>query len=82
VFNPSRAKQHSDLVEGIGRRIRQLVQRSATTPTITLYPPSASSHNTILNKPLRTCSFKPKRLRLAKRDFATLCGFRHFITWN
>ncbi|KAL0110484.1 hypothetical protein PUN28_013832 [Cardiocondyla obscurior] len=64
VFNPSRAKQRTDLVEGINRRPRQLVQRAATVPSITLSSPSsASSHNSILNKSLRTYSFKPKRLR-------------------
>jgi len=76
VFNPSRAKQRTDLVEGISRRTRQLVQRAATVPSITFSSPSASSHNSILNKPLRTYSFKPKRLRLAKLDFAV--RFRRF----
>lgn len=76
MFNPSRAKQRTDLVEGIGRRTHQLVQRAATVPSITLSSPSsASSHNFILNKPLRAYSFKPKRLRLAKLDFAMLCVF-------
>ncbi|KAL6259805.1 phosphatidylinositol 5-phosphate 4-kinase type-2 alpha isoform X1 [Pogonomyrmex barbatus] len=64
VFNPSRAKQRTDLIEGIGGRTHQLVQRSATAPSFTFpSPTSASSRNSILNKPLRTCSFKPKRLR-------------------
>ncbi|KAK0075445.1 hypothetical protein PV325_006900, partial [Microctonus aethiopoides] len=73
VFNPSRANRRlrkpSDNTECIrpineNGRIRQLVQRSATVPSITVSAPTSSaSQLPNINKPQRTYSFKPKRLR-------------------
>ncbi|KAK0077775.1 hypothetical protein PV326_009836, partial [Microctonus aethiopoides] len=72
VFNPSRANRRlrkpSDNTECIrpineNGRIRQLVQRSATVPSITVSAPTSSaSQLPNINKPQRTYSFKPKRL--------------------
>ncbi|XP_015597476.1 phosphatidylinositol 5-phosphate 4-kinase type-2 alpha isoform X2 [Cephus cinctus] len=62
TFNPSQAKRHKDLAAITGRS-RQLVRRSATVPSITLSDPPAVSRVPVLNKPRRTYSFKPKRLR-------------------
>ncbi|KAG8035706.1 hypothetical protein G9C98_001134 [Cotesia typhae] len=78
VFNPSRRtgrlKKRENRDENVNRpmsanaKIHQLVQRSATAPTITV--PSSSTNSTNahtqlphINKPQRTYSFKPKRLR-------------------
>ncbi|XP_076390972.1 phosphatidylinositol 5-phosphate 4-kinase isoform X1 [Megachile rotundata] len=60
AFNPSRTERHWNLA-GSGKT-RELVQRSATAPSITLSP-SIISQIPVLNKPLRSYSFKPKRLR-------------------
>ncbi|XP_046741570.1 phosphatidylinositol 5-phosphate 4-kinase type-2 alpha isoform X1 [Diprion similis] len=63
TFNPSRAKRRPDSATAVGRT-RQLVQRSATVPSIILSPPpSAVSHIPVLSKPQRAYSLKPKRLR-------------------
>ncbi|XP_076242071.1 phosphatidylinositol 5-phosphate 4-kinase isoform X3 [Calliopsis andreniformis] len=62
AFNPSKKERHLDLA-GYGKT-RELVQRSATAPSITLSSPSpVISQIPVLNKPLRSYSFKPKRLR-------------------
>ncbi|CAK9817597.1 Phosphatidylinositol 5-phosphate 4-kinase type-2 beta [Anthophora quadrimaculata] len=61
TFNPSLSERHWDLARG--GKTRELVQRSATTPSITLSPPPVFSQIPVLNKPLRSYSFKPKRLR-------------------
>ncbi|XP_066597455.1 phosphatidylinositol 5-phosphate 4-kinase type-2 alpha isoform X1 [Prorops nasuta] len=93
AFNPSRAKRRQPGLAAAYGRTRQMVQRSATVPSITvssttsplLHPlapppsPSSSAFSSpstalaqfrqqilpapLLNKPLRTYSFKPKRLR-------------------
>lgn len=78
MFNPSRRtgrlKKRENPDENVNRgmsanaKIHQLVQRSATAPTITVPSSSANSTNAHtqlphINKPQRTYSFKPKRLR-------------------
>lgn len=51
-------------------KARELVQRSATALSIHLSPPTpVISQIPVLSKPLRSYSFKPKRLRLARLDF-------------
>ncbi|XP_035735797.1 phosphatidylinositol 5-phosphate 4-kinase type-2 beta-like isoform X1 [Vespa mandarinia] len=59
AYNPSR---RSGLAKLSGRT-HQLVQRSATAPSINFTPPPFVSQIPVLSKPLRTYSFKPKRLR-------------------
>ncbi|KOC68666.1 Phosphatidylinositol 5-phosphate 4-kinase type-2 beta [Habropoda laboriosa] len=61
AFNPSLSERHWDLARS--GKTRELVQRSATTPSITLSPPPIFLQIPVLNKPLRSYSFKPKRLR-------------------
>lgn len=56
-------------------KARELVQRSATAPSVNLSPSPIMSQIPVLNKPLRSYSFKPKRLRLARLDFSFCsCG--------
>ncbi|XP_076654752.1 phosphatidylinositol 5-phosphate 4-kinase isoform X1 [Halictus rubicundus] len=60
AFNPSQTERRLDLTG----KAREMVQRSATAPSITLSPPiPIFSQIPVLTKPLRSYSFKPKRLR-------------------
>ncbi|XP_012273999.1 phosphatidylinositol 5-phosphate 4-kinase type-2 alpha isoform X2 [Orussus abietinus] len=62
TFSPSRSTRRNELAASKGRT-RQLVQRSATAPSITLSPPCTASLVPLLERPQRTYGFKPKRLR-------------------
>ncbi|XP_015116645.1 phosphatidylinositol 5-phosphate 4-kinase type-2 alpha isoform X1 [Diachasma alloeum] len=72
AFNPSRLKRRSRITDKpelstsneISMKQRQMVQRSATVPTINVTTPGNNTSKLLnINKPQRTYSFKPKRLR-------------------
>ncbi|XP_033304832.1 phosphatidylinositol 5-phosphate 4-kinase type-2 alpha isoform X1 [Bombus bifarius] len=61
AFNPSLSERHWNLTRN--GKTHKLVQHCATAPSITFSPSPVLSQIPVLNKPLRSYSFKPKRLR-------------------
>lgn len=73
AFNPSRLNRRARITDKpelsttneVSIKQRLMVQRSATVPTINVTTPAINANKLPnINKPQRTYSFKPKRLRL------------------